>query len=84
MAFRGFEMYLFILKEHFELFLYPITKQIIPLTIIIMIVLNFLSAVFDVVFSGARFLFTCSALRCHQMSVKPFFDPSPPMPPRLT
>lgn len=45
MPFRGFEMYLFILKEHFELFLYPITKQIIPLTIIIMIVLNFLSAV---------------------------------------
>lgn len=26
MPFRGFEMYLFILKEHFELFLYPITK----------------------------------------------------------
>lgn len=50
----------------------------------IMIVLNFLSAVFDVVFSGARFLFTCSALRCRQMSIKPFFDPSPPMSPRLT
>lgn len=62
----GFEIYLFILKEHFDLFLYPVQKQIIPLTIniLIMIVINFLSAVFDVVFSGARFLFTCSALRC--------------------